>query len=112
MFLSSFEGLKAGAQISALKPTLKCFEGWLEGTDLCRGKSGGSQAFAQPFPEQGGQITPLRGRHAAAHKGIPAVAVHRQQTAAPPQGNTVQIPAEPAVRLGAVRRWFDLQKTL
>jgi hypothetical protein len=36
---SCFEGLKAVAQISALKPTLKielCFDGWFERTDLRR----------------------------------------------------------------------------
>ena len=72
--------------------------------DLRRGKARGGQAVLQPRPKQAGQAGPLPGAGCIAHKGIPAEAVHRQQAAAAPQPDHMQVPAKAQVGLCAVKR--------
>ena len=76
------------------------------------GKTGGSETVEQSLPEQSWDVHPLERRYIIADKGIPAVAVDRQKGLVPPQVNDMKIPAKTPIRLSAILRRFNLQKSL
>ena len=57
-------------------------------------------------------MCPVQGTQIIAYESISAVTVDCQQGKPPPQGDDVEIPAEAAIRLLAVRQCFDTKMAL
>ncbi len=105
-------------------PVQKCYltatvgfgKQWLAGTahQVCRPSrepSTGQAAF-QAVSENLRQTLPVRTAQIVEYKSIPGMTVDSQQRGVPPQGDDVEISAEAAIRLLAVRQGFDAEMPL